>query len=441
MTSHSDNNGEDSTHSRSHQSSGVAPASVLPPGDGRFYRERLGQRPEPDLDANAPFLKSREERRLNRRALAFMAALVVLMALAATWMFNGLIHRGDSARHKPREEMMSVPAAPTLPASQVQAEAPAQPIQVVPTPAPPLPRAPEQPAAPRGPSLMERRMMDSNVAAAVGVNAGNPAAMLLQQQMAGLQGAQQGSPESGGESDAAASAAAAAVGEGGGISVPAEFAMPGNSAYQAKALDKTRSAQPLLHPDTIMTRGTYIRCVLETHIVTDVPGFTSCIVTEPVYSFTGRRLLLPKGSKMLGQYNMAPNTARVAVIWDRVITPNGIDVNMASPGIDIQGGAGHPGYLDNHWGQRIGAALLISMLSDAFSYEAAKHGPSTTTVTSNMAVETPWQSNTAQTLQNLANQAVRQAANRPPTVTINQGAVVYVYVARDIDFSGVLARS
>jgi type IV secretion system protein VirB10 len=160
-----------------------------------------------------------------------------------------------------------------------------------------------------------------------------------------------------------------------------------------------------------------------------------------VYSFTGRRLLLPKGSKVLGQYNAAPNTDRVAVIWDRVITPNGIDVNMASPGIDNLGGAGHPGYLDNHWGQRIGAALLISMLSDAFSYEAAKHGPTTATVTNGAVVESPWQSNTAQTLQLLANQAVRQAANRPPTVTINQGTVVYVYVARDIDFSGVLAHS
>ena len=71
---------------------------------------------------------------------------------------------------------------------------------------------------------------------------------------------------------------------------------------------------------------------------------------------------------------IGPVGNRVAVIWDRVITPNGIDVNMASPGIDNLGGAGLPGYYNAHWGQRIGAALLISMLSDAFSYEAAEHG-------------------------------------------------------------------
>jgi type IV secretion system protein VirB10 len=124
-----------------------------------------------------------------------------------------------------------------------------------------------------------------------------------------------------------------------------------------------------------------------------------------------------------------------------MITPTGIDVNMASPGIDNLGGAGHPGYYDAHWGQRIGAALLISLLSDAFKYEGAKHGPQTTTIANGMAVQSPWESNTAQTLQSLAEMAVRKAANRPDTVTIHQGTVVYVYVAKDVDFSGVLSRS
>jgi type IV secretion system protein VirB10 len=129
------------------------------------------------------------------------------------------------------------------------------------------------------------------------------------------------------------------------------------------------------------------------------------------------------------------------VIWDRIITPNGIDVNMASPGIDNLGGAGIPGYYDAHWGQRISSALLISMLSDAFKYEAAEHGPRTTSIAAGgVAVQQPFESNTAQTVQNLANQAVQAAANRAPTVTINQGTIVYVYVAKDVDFSGVVAR-
>jgi type IV secretion system protein VirB10 len=221
-----------------------------------------------------------------------------------------------------------------------------------------------------------------------------------------------------------------------------QYRLPQNRAYSnAKKLPDVATAQPLTHPDNLMTRGTYIRCVLETHIITDIPGFTSCIVTEPVYSFNGKHLLLPKGSKVMGQYGDEPNGPRVAVIWDRIVTPTGIDVNMASPGVDNLGGAGHPGHYNAHWASRITSALLISMLADAFKYEAAEHGPKATSVSnSGTQVQEPFESYTAQTVQSLANQAVRRAANRPATVTINQGTVVTIYVAKDVDFTPVLAR-
>lgn len=213
-----------------------------------------------------------------------------------------------------------------------------------------------------------------------------------------------------------------------------------NSAYSGKELSEVSNAAPLQHPDTLMLRGTFIRCVLETRIITDIPGFTSCVVTEPVYSFTGKRLLLPKGSKVMGKYEMEPNGPRVAVIWDRIVTPTGIDVSMASPGIDTLGGAGHPGHYNAHWGSRIGAALLISLLSDAFKYEAAEHGPRQTEISNGVVTQSPFESNTADTVQQLANQAVQRQANRPATVTINQGTVLAIYVAKDVDFTGVVAR-
>ena len=191
-----------------------------------------------------------------------------------------------------------------------------------------------------------------------------------------------------------------------------------------------------------MLRGTYIRCVLETRIISDIPGFTSCVVTEPVYSFNGKHLLLPKGSKVLGKYDSGPVGDREAVIWDRIVTPTGIDVNMSSPGVDGLGGAGHPGHLNSHWPSRIGSALLISILSDAFKYEGEKHGPTSTNISDGgVTTQSPYQSNTAQTLQELSNQAVQASANRKPTLTILQGTVVNIYVAKDVDFSGVVARS
>lgn len=386
---------------------------------GNPYAARYQQAATPDLDAAAPQLKTGDVRRMNLRALSFLVGVVALLLFTTIWMIRGATHR-NSEPPKPREEVVTVPDAPKpgLPPSpllpqQTTTQRTPEPIPL----APPLPATPPQTtlAQQRSPSLMERRMMGGSTSVEVSHDgapsaAGNGTALnMMRAEATGLPGF----PDQG---------------------------IPLNAAYGAKPLPNVSSAQGLTAPDTLMLRGTFIRCVLETRIVTDIPGFTSCIVTEPVYSFNGKHLLLPKGSKVLGKYDMEPNGPRVAVIWDRIVTPTGIDVNMASPGVDNLGGAGHPGRYNAHWGSRIGSALLISMLSDAFKYEAAVHGPTQTTISNGVVTQTPFESNTAQTVQNLANQAVRRAANRPATVTINQGTVLTVYVAKDVDFSGVVAR-
>lgn len=262
------------------------------------------------------------------------------------------------------------------------------------------------PQAKRGPTLMERRMTNS-----VGTLGGD--------------GSQEQSRQ-----DPYMQAMLASM-NANQASKPAEPAAP-----------ESNSAQYVSHPDALLVRGTYIRCVLETRIVTDIPGFASCVVTEPIYSINGRSLLLPKGSKISGRYNNAGATGeRVAVLWDRITTPNGIDVEMASPGVDNLGGAGHPGDYNAHWGSRIASALMISLISDAFSYAAAENGPRTTTISNGSVVETPFESSTARTMERLANQALDKSISRAPTITINQGTVLNVYVSRDVDFSRVLPRN
>lgn len=159
-------------------------------------------------------------------------------------------------------------------------------------------------------------------------------------------------------------------------------------------VENVSSAAYIRSPDALLVRGTYLRCVLETRIITDVAGYTSCLLTEPVYSINGRNLLLPKGSKIYGSYGGGPIGKRVEVIWDRITTPNGIDVAMSSPGTDGLGGAGHPGQYSAHWGSRIASALMISLIADAFKYAAAEHGPESTTVASNgFAVRSPYECN------------------------------------------------
>ena len=374
----------------------------------------------PDLDANAPQLRSNDLQKLNRKALLFLGGIVLLLIVAAVWMFKSATSGKDEVA-KPREEKVVIPELPGN--AEPQSAEPVAPIpmeQYAAEPAmPPLPPEPAQPTAypadgygaqsqPREPTLMERRMMNGASAGAGGGEGGSDAA----------------------KKDAYMQAMMAA-------------GMTGNpAAAQPPPQDEVASAQYIYRPDALLVRGTYIRCVLETRIVTDIPGFTSCVVTEPVYSINGRSLLLPKGSKISGKYNNAGATGpRVAVIWDRITTPNGIDVNMASPGVDNLGGAGHPGKYNAHWGSRIASALMISLISDAFSYAAAENGPRTTTISNGNVLETPFESSTARTMERLANQALDKSINRPPTVTINQGTVVNVYVSKDVDFTGVLARN
>lgn len=363
---------------------------------GNPYARKYQTGPEPDLDANAPQLRSSELRRMNRRALLFLAGIVVLLVVVAFWMFSTATTKNDHP--KQREEKVTVaeaPAAITLPRqpAPIRERTRQAPIPLMPHPEPPLPSPVDVERAPHHPTLLERRIAASDKAI--------PAMSM---------------PSIG----------------------PNDQSAMGNLGA---ATDSSQaSARPLGHPDTLMQRGTYIRCTLETRIISDIAGYSTCLVSEPVYSFNGHTLLLPEGSKILGRYQGGQQQRRVSVIWDRIITPTGIDVNMSSPGMDNLGGAGLPGHYDAHWGSRIGAALMVSLLSDAFKYEAAEHGPKTTTVGNGFATQEPFQSNTAQTVQNLANQAVREAVNRAPTVTLNQGTVIYVYVAQDVDFSGVVER-
>lgn len=379
------------------------------------YQERLAAA-RPDLDAGAPHLQASEMQRLNRKALLFLGGIVLLLLCVAFWIFSGAMSRADERGPRARSEQVVIPAAPRdLPELPPERPMPPPPPELPPLPVyeaaasqPPSMSMPTPGWAERpGLSLQERRMMD--VAGATGAS-----------------GAAGGVP---------------------GMLPPDEYArlmMAAGNPTAPSAIEQSAQAvagaKPLYNPDTLLLRGTYIRCVLQSRVISDFPGYTSCIVTEPVYSVTGRRLLLPRGSKVQGSYEPDIVGDRVAVVWDRITTPTGLDVNMRSPGVDMLGAAGVPGHYSAHWGQRIGSALLISMLSDAFKYAGAKHGPQETSIANGVVVQSPYESSTARTMERLANMALERNMARPPTVTISQGSIVNVYVARDVDFSSVLRQ-
>ncbi|MBL8387487.1 MAG: TrbI/VirB10 family protein [Hydrogenophaga sp.] len=211
---------------------------------------------------------------------------------------------------------------------------------------------------------------------------------------------------------------------------------------------KRGAVEALANADFVLTRGTFIRCALETKIVSTLPGMTSCIVTEPIYSVNGRRLLIDKGSKVTGEYKYVDeNYDRVGVVWTRVLTTTGLDVRIDSAGTDALGGAGIPGHYDGHWGERIGAAMLVSLLADGIDAGAQKfandneiRGRTTVSGVGGVGVVTidPWESQTAATAKKAATDMLARSANRKATVTVLNGTVINIFAARDVDFSSVM---
>ncbi len=178
----------------------------------------------------------------------------------------------------------------------------------------------------------------------------------------------------------------------------------------------------------IVAMGTSIPCVLETALASDQPGFTSCVINRDVLSDNGRVVLMEKGTQVVGEYRggLQRGQKRLFVLWNRAKTPNGVIVTLASPATDALGRAGVDGYVDTHWWERFGSALLLSIVGDATSFASSRLQESDVDA-----------ENTTSAGQQAAAIAVEQSINIPPTLNKHQGELVSIFVARDLDFSGV----
>ncbi|MFK0166550.1 type IV secretion system protein VirB10 [Rhizobium sp. NPDC090279] len=180
--------------------------------------------------------------------------------------------------------------------------------------------------------------------------------------------------------------------------------------------------------DFIVAMGTSVPCVLETALSSDQPGFTSCVINRDVLSDNGRVVLMEKGTQVVGEYRggLRRGQKRLFVLWNRAKTPKGVIVTLASPATDALGRAGVDGYVDTHWWERFGSAILLSIVGDASSYVSSRLQDS------NVEAQ-----NTTSAGQQAAAIAVEQSINIPPTLLKHQGELVSIFVARDLDFSSV----
>jgi type IV secretion system protein VirB10 len=157
-------------------------------------------------------------------------------------------------------------------------------------------------------------------------------------------------------------------------------------------------------------------------------------VTKHVYSDDGRVVLIERGSRITSQYraNLAPGKKRIFILAARIETPHGVIVEIDSPIADALGRIGVDGEVNHHWGERIGAAMLLSLTQDALGYLTTRSdnnsGPSNAPVI---------YENTQQRSQDMATRVLDSTIHIAPTLTQRQGAEFTIVVARDVDFSSV----
>ena len=184
----------------------------------------------------------------------------------------------------------------------------------------------------------------------------------------------------------------------------------------------------------LLTKGTNIRCGLDTRIITTQPGIARCIVSNDVYSANGKVVLVERGSKITGEQTSAllQGQARVFVLWNEVETPAGVKVSLRSPGSGALGEAGQGAYVNYHFWQRFGGAMMISLINDIGANASNK---SSSGNNNNITYE-----NSSDNAQQMATEALKNSINIPPTGVINQGALLNIMVARDVNFKSVYDR-
>lgn len=218
-------------------------------------------------------------------------------------------------------------------------------------------------------------------------------------------------------------AAAAPAGAASGETVNASAA----SGPASLAGTRTR-AGVLANRGSTVPQGTLIPAVLETGLDSTRPGLARAMVTRDVRGFDGSRILIPRGSRLIGEYRSEaqPGQKRALVNWIRLIRPDGVTIAIGSPAGDPLGRGGIGANVNNHFFARFTGAILQSALDIGVNL-ASRSAGSPVIVALPGAVQ-----NTAQPL--------TQRQEIVPTLTVKPGTSITIFVARDLDFTGAETR-
>lgn len=188
-----------------------------------------------------------------------------------------------------------------------------------------------------------------------------------------------------------------------------------------------------MDPNLFIEANTYIPCTLQTRFVSDIAGIITCVISRDVYSANSHTKLIEKGTKAFGSYRtgtLKHGQGRMFVIWTQLRTPDFKKISLVNTQVVGQlGEAGIEGWIDTHFLERFGNALMLSIVQDVVA-AAAK-----TTVETDRRSD--YTANSRDSLAKMANTALENSINIPPTLYKNQGDVLGILVGEDIDFSGI----
>jgi type IV secretion system protein VirB10 len=185
----------------------------------------------------------------------------------------------------------------------------------------------------------------------------------------------------------------------------------------------TSHARKLEHPDKIVAQGTVIPAVLETALDSDLPGYARALVSRDVRAFDGTTVLIPRGSRLIGQYKSALQAGqkRALIVWNRLLRPDGVSIQLGSPATDDLGQTGLAGKVNSHFMARFGSAILLSVVE---GLAGSIGGGSNTVVLGSVGGGT-----------GAAGVALQNDIKISPTVRVMQGTPIQVFAARDLDFT------
>lgn len=198
------------------------------------------------------------------------------------------------------------------------------------------------------------------------------------------------------------------------------------------AFTETRNSGDLqtpVSPYQVMV-GTVIAAALVTGINSDLPGDVIATVTEPVYdTATGRHVLIPQGSRILGRYNsqVSYGQTRVQVVWHRVILPDTSSFQIDNlAGTDPAGYAGLEDGVDWHWDRLFAGAALTTLLGVGAELAAPENRQD------GDRVIIAGRDSAQDSINQVGQEVTRRNLNIQPTLTSRPGLPVRLIVNRDL---------